>query len=380
MKIAVVCDVLGSETNGTVVAAMNLIRSLISKGHDVNILCADQSKKGIDKYFVVPNLSLGILDKFIEMNNVTLATIDKEVIDEALHDREHIHIMLPFILGRYAVKYAMNKGISVTAGFHAQAENLSSHLRMQNVEFINRAIYKNFYRDFYRYVDGIHFPTKFIRDDFEKRIHKKTNAFVISNGVNRDVIKKDIIRPNELKDKIIILSTGRYSVEKDQATLIKAIKLSKYHDKIQLVLAGQGPLLHKYKMLAKDCDNAVIFKIYNHDELIEMINMCDLYVHPAIIELEGIACIEAISVGKLVITSDSKKSATKGFVVDDKCIFRHGNANSLAKTIDYWLSDNYKRKWAEDAYFASRDLYDLDKCMDKMEEMMFTVHNNYHKK
>ena len=34
MKIAIVCDVLGEENNGTTIAAMNLIRSLKAKGHD----------------------------------------------------------------------------------------------------------------------------------------------------------------------------------------------------------------------------------------------------------------------------------------------------------------------------------------------------------
>ena len=31
MKIAIICDVLGKENNGTTVAAMNLIRSLKAK-------------------------------------------------------------------------------------------------------------------------------------------------------------------------------------------------------------------------------------------------------------------------------------------------------------------------------------------------------------
>lgn len=43
MKIVVVCDVLGEENNGTTIAAMNLIRHLKSQGHEVRILCADQT-------------------------------------------------------------------------------------------------------------------------------------------------------------------------------------------------------------------------------------------------------------------------------------------------------------------------------------------------
>ena len=38
MKIAIICDVLGKENNGTTVAAMNLIRSLKAKGHEVRVV------------------------------------------------------------------------------------------------------------------------------------------------------------------------------------------------------------------------------------------------------------------------------------------------------------------------------------------------------
>ena len=46
MKIAVVCDVLGEENNGATHAGMNLIRSLIAKGHEVRVVCPDEDRKG----------------------------------------------------------------------------------------------------------------------------------------------------------------------------------------------------------------------------------------------------------------------------------------------------------------------------------------------
>ena len=74
MIITVVCDVLGEETNGTTVAAMNLIRTLQAKGHDERSLCADQDKKGQEGYYVVPVLSLGkLLNKYIKKVGVVIA-------------------------------------------------------------------------------------------------------------------------------------------------------------------------------------------------------------------------------------------------------------------------------------------------------------------
>jgi len=44
MKVTIVCDVLGTENNGTTIAAMNLVRSLRSRGHEVKIVCPDADK------------------------------------------------------------------------------------------------------------------------------------------------------------------------------------------------------------------------------------------------------------------------------------------------------------------------------------------------
>ena len=54
MKITIVCDVLGKENNGTTIAAMNLIRSLKEKGHEVKVVCNDKDKQNLEGYYVVP--------------------------------------------------------------------------------------------------------------------------------------------------------------------------------------------------------------------------------------------------------------------------------------------------------------------------------------
>ena len=372
MNITVVCDVLGEETNGTTLATTNLIRAL-QKNHNVRILCADESKKGQENYYVVPYLNWGPLNKFFEINNVKMAGVEDDIIKEAIDGADHIHIMLPFVLGRRVIKFAKEKNIPVSAGFHAQAENLSCHVRLQNVKLVNKIIYKNFYKHFYKFVDAIHYPTQFIRDDFEKKLNIKTNGYVISNGVNDYIFKKQVEKPEELKDKFVILSTGRYSVEKAQWQIIKAIKYSKHKDKIKLILAGQGPLEKKLKKLAKKMKVEPVFGVYERSKMIDIINYCDLYIHSAKIELEGIACLEAITCGKMVLVCDSKKSAAPNFVVDDKCKFKPNNPKALAEAIDYWIEHEDERKKYEDLYLQRAHEYNQAECMKKMEQMMYDL-------
>lgn len=376
MVITVVSDVLGEENNGTTIACMNLIRFLKKQGHTVRILCADQNKMGEPNYFIVPNLSLGkMLNSLVEKVGVTLAKPQEEIVVKALEGVDHVHIMLPFGLGKKALEICNKNGISATAGFHMQAENFTSYFKLNKIQPINKMVYKSIYKRFYKNIDGIHFPTIFIKEIFERNIKKNTPAYVISNGVNSYVCKREVEKPEELKDKIVILSIGRYAREKSQDTLIKAIKYSKYKDKIQLILAGQGLKEKKYKKLSKKLPVQPIFKLYPRDEIIDVINYADLYVHPAEVELEGISCLEAITCGKMTIVSDSKFSATREFAIDDKCRFKNRNPKKLAEVIDYWIEHPEEKAKYEENYLAKSIAFSQEECMKRMEEMIFKVHN-----
>ncbi len=380
MIVTIVCDVLGEENNGTTIAAMNLIRYLKRQGHIVRILCADQNKKGQENCWVVPNMNFGkTLNKYIEKVGVTLAKPVEDIIRDCIKGSDVVHILIPLYLSMNAIKIAKEYDIPMTASFHMQAENLTSYFKLNNVKFINTAVYKIIYKYVYQYVDKIHFPTKFIEEIFEKNIKKTTPGCVISNGVNDYVKKENIEKPLEYQNKIVILTTGRYAREKSQDTLIKAIYHSKYKDKIQLILGGQGIKEKEYRKLAKNLPIQPLFKFYSRTEIIDVLNYADIYVHPAEIELEGISCIEAIACGKLTIVSNSKLSATKEFAVDERCIFKCRKPKDLARVIDYWIDHPEEKKIIEDKYLHSALAFNQEKCMEKMEQMLFDaikVHKN----
>jgi len=380
MRVTIVSDVLGEENNGTTIATMNLARHLRNIGHEVVFLCADQTKSLEDGYYVVPNLNVGPFNKYVQKNGVSLAKPDKEIIKEAIEDSDLVYIMIPLALGCAAAKMAYEMDKPMIAGFHMQAQNFSSHLHMQNVKKFNQLVYKYIYRHVYRYLDAVHYPTSFIKNDFESAIKRSTNGYVISNGIHKYVVKKEVAKPEEYKDKIILLTTGRYSREKDQETLIKAMKYSKYKDKIQLILAGQGPLQSRYEKIAKKIGVTPLFKFYKRDEIIDVLNMADMYVHPALMELEGIACLEAVCIGKMTIVSDSKDSATKNFAASSECIFKHHNPKDLARVIDYYIENPHEKERMEEIYLSKQGQFNQDECMKKMGNMCEYVVANHVKK
>ena len=380
MKITVICDVLGEETNGATHAGMNFIRSLQEKGHTVNIVCPDEDKKGQEGYYICPKRNLGPFNNFVKKVGVTIAKADESVIEEAIKDSDIIHLHLPFPMSNKAIKLAQKYDIPLTASFHMQAENLTSYLKLQKIKPVNTLVYKFIYKHTYKKVGAVHYPTEFIRGTFESRIKKKTNAYVISNGVNPSCVKRETPKPEKLKDKFVILSIGRYNYEKAQDVLIKAVAKSKYKDQIQLILAGQGPYKEKYEKLCKKLKISPIMKIFSRKDIVDCINYSDLYVHPARVELEGIACLEAIYCGKPTIVSDSKKSATRLFAVDEKCIFKNNNSKDLAQKIDYMIEHEEFRKEIGEKYYTTANKYDQKTCMDEMEKMLLETIENHKKK
>lgn len=376
MKITIIAPVLGEENNGTTVAVMNLVRAMRKKGHTVNIVCPDQDKKGLPGFYVVPIQSLGILDVIIKANNVVIAKADKKIIKEACEGSDVVHVTVPMFLGAHCAKYIKEElNIPVTASFHCQAENFSSHiLNWMSNHWFNDYLYRRYNRKLYSYCSAIHYPTAFIKDIYEDVVGK-TNAYVISNGVRNDIYKTTITRKDErLIGKKVILFIGRLSKEKSHKLLVKAVSLSKYESEIQLIFAGQGPTRKSIEKLScKILTNQPIIDFFSIDKLNEIINISDLYVHPAHAEIEAIACLEAIKCGLVPVISNSKTSATKGFALDERSLFESNNVKDLSDKIDYWFDHEEERIKMGKVYEESASVLSVDRCMDQMEKMFEDV-------
>lgn len=370
MNISIICDVLGAENNGTTIAAMNLIRSLTAKGHNVKVVCPDEDKRGRDGFYVVSKYNFGPLNSYVEKNGVSLAKPDEDILRDVVTGADVVHVLVPFALGHAAAEMATEMNIPVTASFHCQAENFTNHIFLMNSDFANRTVYRFFYKHVYRMCSAIHYPTKFICDVFENEVGP-TPHYVISNGVNKMFRYRPTEKPEALRDKFVIMFTGRYSREKSHKVLIDAVAQSKYRDRIQLILAGSGPLEDKIKEYAAEkLPVSPVYKFYSREELIDVLNYADLYVHPAEIEIEAISCLEAISCGLVPVIADSPRSATRYFALTEDNLFHYNDPASLAEKIDFWIENPEKKNRMREQYLGYAEQFDYDICMDRMEHML----------
>lgn len=371
MKITIVCDVLGVENNGTTIASMNLIRAMEKRGHEVTIVCSDEDKKGREGYVIMPKLNLGPINSYVKKNGVSLSRTNKKILEPVIMNSDIVHIMIPFMLGSAAVKLCVKHNIPVTAGFHCQAENITSHLFMKNNPLANQIAYSKIYHSVYRYVNAVHYPTEFIRNVFEQAVHQKTNGYVISNGVSERFRPIKTEKPPEFRNRFVILFSGRYSKEKSHSVLIDAVALSKHSREIQLILAGDGPLKQKLKERAKKLPNMPLFNFFPHEQMLNVLNYADLYVHPAEIEIEAIACMEALSCGQVPVISDSPRSATVKFALDERNLFRNLDPEDLARKIDFFIENPDVLEEYRERYKGIVADFSQEACMDKMEKMFY---------
>jgi glycosyltransferase involved in cell wall biosynthesis len=375
MTIVLACDVPLTENNGTAVAGMNLKNALEAKGHQVRLLCPDQALTGQDDCFVPPAINFGPLNGYVRKNGVVISQPAGDVVEKALDGADHLHIMTPFFLCGTAVRRAKARGLSVTAGFHCQAENLSNHLFLMNAQRFNRWLYRLFWKEIFSRVDCIHYPTEFIRHTFEAAIGRETVGQVISNGVGAEFTSLREPKPPALADKFVILFTGRYSREKSHGLLIEAAARSRHRDEIQLIFAGDGPQRENLERLCrKKLPVMPIFGFVPRQELIHRIHYADLYVHPAEIEIEAIACLEAIRGGLVPLVSDSDRSATGAFALWPENTFRCNDPEDLARRIDYWIENPQARDACRQAYEGYGERFDRQNCMDAMERMILSTH------
>ena len=104
--------------------------------------------------------------------------------------------------------------------------------------------------------------------------------------------------------------------------------------------------------------------------LLGVLRGSDLYVHTALIEIEAIACLEAIVSGLVPVICNSLRSATRFFALDERNLFAPGNIADLTEKIEYWMEHPEEKAACQEAYKGYKMQFSQRACMERMEEML----------
>lgn len=255
---------------------------------------------------------------------------------------------------------------------HIITENITANLGNGRSTFINKLIDKWWSNSVYNHCKYVQSPTQTVKEHLEANGYT-SELRVISNGIDLSQTPSTISEPSTPPYRI--LCVGRLSNEKDQTTLIKAIRYSKYADKIELVFAGNGPKANKIKSAARKLfEDGVVkheptFGFYTLKQLQELAASSWLYVHCAKIEVEGLSCLEAIQQGLVPVIAKGKLTATAQFALDEHSTFPTSDYKALAERIDWWIEHPDHRKQMSRLYAESVQKYSNEVSTRKIIEM-----------
>ena len=370
MKILLVIDDYISSNNGTTISCRRFAGELRRQGHEVKVL--GTSLPDEPNMFRLEEYHLPIVDGLVRANDFHFSKVDLAVIRQAVAWADVVHCMMPFMLTYRTKQVCDELHKPATAAFHIQPENLLSAVRLGKFKPLVDSVYWAWRKGIYRKFQYIHCPSSFMRQEMIDHGYQG-DIRPISNGISSAFCQQkrtSACSPYKGKDrKIVITMVGRLAREKRQDVILRAVRKSKYADRIQVVFAGKGPLERWYKRLGKRLKNPPMFVYLNQQDLLTLLRQTDLYVHSSDMESEAISCIEAFATGLVPVISDSRKSATRQFALDERSLFKAGSSADLAKKIDYWLDHPEEKRRMERAYARQGLDYTLEASVRKCVEM-----------
>jgi len=143
----------------------------------------------------------------------------------------------------------------------------------------------------------------------------KASSFLFENGIGPVYYFPPLVefpgkienRLNVKDDKIRLITISRHVYARNIKSLIGAFKLlkAKYHNNIELTIIGDGVEFAQNFQFAQYLELDIDFiKYIPHNKLSKKINEFDIYIQPARIEATGIAVLEAIASGLIVISTN----------------------------------------------------------------------------
>jgi glycosyltransferase involved in cell wall biosynthesis len=169
------------------------------------------------------------------------------------------------------------------------------------------------------------------------------------------------------------LCVGRLHPEKSIDTIIKSMQyVTKSHKDVTLLIVGSGYMEKSLKLLSSRCNvkkNVKFLGRISNEDLIQAYNVCDIFVHASLVELEGMALLEAMACGNPVIVSDSMTSAARYIVKGNGFLFREMNSKDLANKILTLIKDETLKKSMSKKSLEISKKYDINYSVNKMERV-----------
>ena len=270
LKILFVINDLYTRGNGLAASARRTIMLLREWGHDVRVLSApprhgDDCGVGVPDY-PLPHLRIPLVAPLIASQGYAFARSDRRQIDRALGWADVVHLEEPFMLQAVVARRARDRGVPALATYHIHPENLTASVSLDRCTVLNRFILEVWKRFIFNRCGALQCPSQSVWQRVSS-LGLSPRLFVLSNGVPLDGVNVEPGDRGGGASVVRLLSIGRFSREKDQATILRALRFSSHARSIELTLAGRGPTERRLRKLS---DRLVRDGVIVHPRSIEL--------------------------------------------------------------------------------------------------------------
>ncbi len=154
-----------------------------------------------------------------------------------------------------------------------------------------------------------------------------------------DKLKKEL----HIENKIVVLMVGRAIWHKGVREFYEAAEILDHAD-IQFILAGDIDLGNPSSASRDFLEQGKVLWLGHRDDILELTALCDIYVLPSYREGVPRTLLEAASLGKAIVTTDTV--GCREVVIDGENGFLVpvADAKQLAQKIDHLIQNPLKRK------------------------------------
>ncbi len=383
LRIAMICDSITDCLAGSFISTRRFSNLLKERGHTIIFIAARSPMNPVDgeyngmRVYRFASIPIPKSESQVYLGFPSRRQLEDIFTDEKI---DIVHSIIPTISAITATRVAEKLSIPVVAHSHTQPDNLFLHLpKFLPIKTISGIFYR-YLHWIYRRAEAIIHPSEFSRLKFSTLMLSETH--VISNGVDAAYFSRRNPAPFFAKYNIppgrqYIVFVGRIHPEKSISTLIRAIPLMLQSNlNVHLIIVGFGHMETALAKLAKNLgvtDKVTMTGRVDDDDLIQAYSAADLFVMPSLAELEGMAVLEAMSVGAPILVADSPESAAKHFVDGNGALFRPGDHKHLAAEAIRILRDPVLLKSMKEANLEKIKNYDINRSVERIEEVYYRV-------
>lgn len=319
----------------------SIIGELVAMGNTVDV-CANTDISKIDGYYSsidCKTYTISCTRSPLSLNTIKAINEIRKIVENNNYDIVHCHTPVASICTRIACKGLRKKGLKVfyTAhGFHFYKgapllnwliyypiEKICSYwtdtLITINVEDYNLAKRK-MHSNRIEYIPGVGIDINKINDSTLIDEEKKTK-------------RKEL---NILEKEKIIISVGELSKRKNHEIIIRALSKLKTKE-YKYLIAGEGELKQYLQDIIKklNLENNVCL-LGQRDDVLELLNISDLFIFPSFQEGLPVALMEAIACKVPIVCSNIRGNKE---LVTKNSLFNPNDENEIKNKINYYLTN-----------------------------------------